>query len=248
MEGLHWAGKNILLCIVKLLLPNRHHTIFGAFVLLAFLLLSEVVTTEPPARAANNKNIVISEEIIDNKIFQVDKVTVEAPPEFVWAILTNYKDAPRVYSKVTECQVIQEEGTNKLVSFRVKVFRDLITLNYTLNINENFPSSIVWSRHCGAFKANEGYWHLEPTNQGASCLVTYAKFVDGGTIPQYFVNKELKAEMPVILDRVRVSAEGFYRNSLRGSMVNHQLEPTGLRPRGTVSVNAPGQERSPDKG
>jgi uncharacterized membrane protein len=164
------------------------------------------------------------QEVLNHKLFQVDKVRVEAPKECVWAILTNYPDAPRVYSKITTCKVLVDEGANKVVAFKVKAFKDLVTLDYSLNVQEHFPSSIEWSRHDGAFKANEGYWHIDSTDNNKSCIVTYAKFINAGGFQQFFVTKELKADMPQILASVKTSAETFYQNILHESEVKPRTE------------------------
>jgi uncharacterized membrane protein len=201
---------------------KRHSTIYGAMLttILSFSAVNSAFSipafaSAPGAREEKVGDAVqSSQEVQDNKIFQVDKVRIEAPKECVWAILTNYPDAPRVYSKVTTCKVVVDEGANKIVAFKVKAFKDMITLDYSLNIKEHFPSSIEWSRHDGAFKANEGYWHIDPVDNGKSCVVTYAKFVDAGGFQQFFVTKELKTDMPMILASVKTSAETFYQNIL----------------------------------
>ncbi|HEY9754267.1 MAG TPA: SRPBCC family protein [Oculatellaceae cyanobacterium] len=156
----------------------------------------------------------IGQEVIDHKIFQVDKIKVDASPEAVWAILTDYEDAPKVYSKVSQCHVITNDGPKKIVEFKVKVF--LMTIGYTLNVQEHYPTSIEWSRNSGAFKANEGYWRLDPADGGRNCIVTYAKFIDAGSM-QYFVNKELKTDMPVILNSVKTSAERYEQRMIRAN-------------------------------
>ena len=211
---------------------KRVTTIYGGF-LTTILSISAANLSLPIPAFANpidnslakiGDTIQSSQEVLDHKVFQVDKVRIEAPKECVWAILTNYPDAPRVYSKVTTCKVVVDEGANKVVAFKVKVFKDLVTLDYSLNIKEHFPSSIEWSRHDGAFKVNEGYWHIDPVDSGKSCVVTYAKFVDAGGFQQFFVAKELKTDMPLILASVKISAETFYQNILHENVVKPKTE------------------------
>ena len=199
----------------------------GALMLMVSLITSTGLLAQKPALASTDGDITSSQEVINHKVFQVNKIKVDAPPEAVWAVLTNYEDAPRVYSKVSTCHVVQDDGAKKLVAFKVKAFKDLVTLDYTLNIQEHFPNSIEWSRNSGAFKANEGYWHMDSLDAGKKCLVTYAKFIDGGAM-QYFINKELKMDMPVILGSVKSSAEKFYQNNAHENIAKHH--------EGTVSL------------
>ena len=203
----------------------RRTTCGAAITAVTVFSIAAASTINAPARASTDGDVTSSQEVVDHKTFQVDKVKVDAPPEAVWAVLTNYEDAPRVYSKVSTCHVVVDEGVNKQVAFKVKAFKDLVTLDYTLNIKENFPGSIEWSRRSGAFKANEGYWRMEPLDGGKTCLVTYAKFIDGGAM-QYFVNKELKTDMPIILGSVKSTAEKYHQNSLQQNIAKHQ--PVGL--------------------
>jgi uncharacterized membrane protein len=222
MYGLHWSQAIIL--GNKMRRRNEEKrclTVYGAMLTTIFS-LGAVNAIPLPVFASSSESrpekvgdtVQSSQEVQDHKVFQVDKVRIEAPKECVWAILTNYPDAPRVYPKVTICKVLVDEGANKIVAFKVKAFKDMVTLDYSLNIKERFPSSIEWSRHDGAFKANEGYWHINPVDDGKSCVVTYAKFVDAGGFQQFFVTKELKADMPMILASVKTSAETFYQNIL----------------------------------
>jgi uncharacterized membrane protein len=222
MYGLHWSQAIILGRNMYSNYKTRGITVYGAMLMTILSLSAANAAFALPAFANTVENnpekvgdaVQSSQEVLDHKVFQVDKVRIEAPKECVWAILTNYPDAPRVYSKVTTCKVVVDEGANKVVAFKVKAFKDMVTLDYTLNIKEHFPSSIEWSRHDGAFKANEGYWHIDPVDNGKSCVVTYAKFVDAGGFQQYFVIKELKTDMPLILASVKTSAETFYQNIL----------------------------------
>jgi ribosome-associated toxin RatA of RatAB toxin-antitoxin module len=178
---------------------------YGALSLLALSLL----WMTPPAladKAADPPTISVNEEVVNTKVFEVSRMKVNASAEEVWKILVDYHNAQKVYAKIVRCQLVKEEGESKFVFFSVHAMGNLITLEYTLDVHEKFPN-IEWTRASGAFKANEGYWHLEPCDEGKACTVTFAKFIDGGVIPQCLVNKEMKTSMPIIMTHVKELAE-----------------------------------------
>ena len=224
---------------MKLTSTNRKQTFSSACLFLILTVVAWELVSDSfliaPVMAAKNiaakiKPVISSQKIIDNKAFQVATVVVEAPLDFVWSVLTSYSDAPKLCSKVTSCTVTKDDGVEKIVAFEVKTFRNLVRLEYSLKVSEHYPASIEFTHYSGALSANEGYWHLEPSENGRSCKVTYAKFVDGGIIPQYFVTKELKSDMPVILNNVRATAELNYKTGFDTIVKNaNKIDAASIR-------------------
>jgi hypothetical protein len=178
---------------------------YGALGLFALTLVS-LMPPAMAAKAANSTPIGVNEEVVNSKVYEVSRMKVNASPDEVWKILVDYHNAQKVYAKIVRCQLVKEEGESKFVFFSVHAMGNLITLDYTLDVHEKFPN-IEWTRASGAFKANEGYWHLEPCDEGKACTVVFAKFIDGGVIPQCLVTKEMKTSMPIIMTHVKELAE-----------------------------------------
>jgi hypothetical protein len=179
---------------------------YGALSLFALTLMPLMMPPVQAAKAADPAPISVNEEVVNTKVYEVSRMKVNASPEDVWKILIDCHSAQKVYAKVVRCQIVKEEGESKFVAFSVKAMGNLITLDYVLDVREKFPN-IEWTRASGAFKANEGYWHLEACDEGKACTVTFAKFIDGGMIPQCLVNKEMKTSMPIIMTHVKELAE-----------------------------------------
>lgn len=185
--------------------------------LLSALIMLSFITASLPAEAIKHDSTValaghhstrshptIEQQKIGKKNYQVARVLIHSKPEIVWNALTTYDRAEVIYSNVKSLRILQDHGDQKTISFTVASMGGLWKYDYVLNISENKADKrIEWTRHSGAFKANEGYWQLTPV-EGDKTLVTYAKFIDGGLLlPQAMVNSELRKIMPDVLNNLR---------------------------------------------
>lgn len=154
--------------------------------------------------------MVTAEEVVDGKTFHIGKTIVNASPEQVFDVLTDYANATKLFDNLKKTSVVassSDENTTD-VSFSLKGLANIWNFDYVLRMKETFPSRIDFHRLSGAFKANEGYWKIEPLDaSGKRTLVTYSKFVDGGMIPQSMVNKQVKEAMPTVMANVKAHAE-----------------------------------------
>lgn len=154
--------------------------------------------------------MVSAEEVVDGKTFHIGKTIVNASPEQVFDVLTDYANATKLFDNLKKSSVVAsraDENTTD-VSFSLKGLASIWNFDYVLRMKETFPSRIDFHRLSGAFKANEGYWKIEPLDaSGKRTLVTYSKYVDGGMIPQSMVNKQVKEAMPTVMANVKSHAE-----------------------------------------
>jgi len=147
-------------------------------------------------------------EQIGKTTFVVSKTVVKAPPEKVFHVLTDYQNAPRIFSNLTSCKVLKEEPGRKIVKFGAKVAGNLWKFDYVLALTEKSPQRIEWKRVSGAFKANEGFWQLDPIEGGKATAVTYAKHIDGGLFfPKALVLKTIESTVPTIFAELTSVAE-----------------------------------------
>jgi len=169
------------------------------------------LATPTSAGAMSKENIVqglqTDEELIGEHKFQVSRVVINAPVTQVQAVLTDYAHTTRMFPNVKKCQVVEDAGARKMIAFTASAPANLWTFDYVLEVKES-PGYIEWHRVSGAFKKNEGFWKLEPIDEGRCTLVTYAKYVDGGLfMPQPLVTRELRASMPEIMTNLKSSVE-----------------------------------------
>lgn len=155
----------------------------------------------------------LTEEKLGNHQYHVGKEVINAPASVIFAHITDYGEAGRLFANLKNCKVLSEDRGTKIVHFSLRGVANIFNLDYTLAIKEVAPSGggtgfVEWHRLAGAFKANDGYWKLEPI-EGNKTLVTYTKYIDGGLIPQALVNRELDQTIPQIMANLkRISEAG----------------------------------------
>lgn len=160
-----------------------------------------------PAAVAKSSTQNCTEELINGKTYTVTRISVKSPPEKVWQILTDYDNAPRVFAQMKKCKLMQDHGHTKVVKHTINP-SGLCTYEYTVEVKEQAPHSLEWHRISGAFKQVDGYWKLEPLDNGRTTLVTYASYVDGGMfLPQPLVKRQCRIDMPAVLHTLKAQAE-----------------------------------------
>ena len=164
----------------------------------------------------NTQAALAAEETIDGKVFHIGKTIANASPEQVFYVLTDYANSTKLFSNLKHSSVVAssvEDSTTTTttttdVSFSLKGMANIWNFDYVLRMTETFPSRIDFRRLSGAFKANEGYWKIEPLDgSGKRTLVSYYKYIDGGMIPQSMINRQLKEAMPAVMANVKAGAE-----------------------------------------
>ncbi len=158
----------------------------------------------------------VTEEVINGKAFSVSKIVVHARPEQVFRVLTDYANAPKVFSQLKKCQVVEDHGATKILHHKVAPSGLLGTYEYQLEVKEVAGRSLEWHRISGDFKAVDGFWKLEPIDGGFT-QVTYSTYVNGGMfIPQILIKHQFKIDMPVVLSHLKTECEGNVKIAHRG--------------------------------
>lgn len=151
-------------------------------------------------------NVIHTEKEVGKKTFVVSKVVIQASPQRLFDMVTDYPNALKYFSNLTSCQVLSSKDGIKTVRFGARA-SSMMKLDYVLSIDQTKPGRIEWNRVSGSFKANEGYWEFEPVEGGKATLVTYAKYVDAGFFaPKMFVHKTLRDTAENIFSDLKRSA------------------------------------------
>ena len=164
------------------------------------------VVDKPATQAA--QAVDITEEKIGDKTYQVSKVLVHVKPEHVWHILTDYDNAPDIFPCLKKIKVVKDKGTSKLVNHQIKPSGVPTTFDYILEVKEVVNKLYEWHRVSGDFREVDGFWKLEPQNDGNSTLVTYASYVNGGIfLPAPLIKRQVRADIPGVMSALKLHAE-----------------------------------------
>ncbi|MBI2525456.1 MAG: SRPBCC family protein [Candidatus Rokubacteria bacterium] len=133
---------------------------------------------------------------------------VNAPPEAVWQLVIDYPRHVGLYPKVTMAEVLEVGDDHALVRYVVGV--GLFSFRFHV---DNYPDAgrrrLAWQlaagRSNGLFRANWGYWHVEP--HGAATMLTYS--IAARTVLPAFLTRGAEREGLVdTIKAVRDRAEG----------------------------------------
>ncbi|HEY9757970.1 MAG TPA: SRPBCC family protein [Oculatellaceae cyanobacterium] len=151
---------------------------------------------------------VVSEERQGNKTYAVGSVVVNAKAEHIWQLLTDYSNAPEIFNNVQKCEVVQDNGQNKLVRQSIHPKGTPLKFEYVMSIKETAPRLMEWHRKSGSFKDVAGSWKLEQDSETGMTKVTYSIFIDGGLLlPPWLLRGQSKNYLPDLLLSLKQASE-----------------------------------------
>jgi ribosome-associated toxin RatA of RatAB toxin-antitoxin module len=151
----------------------------------------------------------LSEETLNGKTYTVSHILVHATQDSVWRVLTDYKNAPKVFPQLKHCEIVENKGNVKVMKHQVNPMGlACASYQYVIEVQENPPKSLEWHRVSGDFKAVDGFWKLDAANGGRDTMVTYSSYVNGGFfIPQMLIRRQFHIEMPNVLSNLKNETE-----------------------------------------
>lgn len=165
----------------------------------------------------------ITEEKIGNRVFQTSKVLVHAKADHVFKILTDYDNAPLIFPCLKKCKVLKEKGNVKTVQHQIKPSGFPGTFEYVLDIKEIANRTQEWRRVSGDFSEVEGFWKLDPTEDGNSTHVTYASYVNGGFfLPQALIKRQTRMDVPAVMTALKSHAETSHQHIATAGAASHK--------------------------
>jgi ribosome-associated toxin RatA of RatAB toxin-antitoxin module len=164
--------------------------------------------------------VPVTDEIINKRQFQVAKIVIKTKPERVWHVLTDYPNAQYVFQNLKKCHVVEDRGHVKIMEHVVHPSGLPGTFAYKLEVKETPHKALEWHRVDGAFREVDGFWKLEPMDNGHSTVVTYATYINGGMfLPPPLIRRQMRMDMPQVMAALKREAE-------TGSpQIARQLEP-----------------------
>jgi uncharacterized membrane protein len=198
---------------------------------LAFLALCPSVAAAAPAwsmtpaqRAAVERGEVVV--VADRRAARNDQpvaatlaaLRVAAPPDTVFAVLTDCAAAPAWMPHLVECRVLEADAAqaSELIAHRVHYGWFAPRIDYVFRVQLRERRSISFENVSGDLAQNDGAWALETAADGVSTIVTYTvrtrpKFY----VPQWLYRRAVRAELPDMLRALRTRAESTPQASPR---------------------------------
>lgn len=178
-------------------------------------------TAQNACAKSDTSSITVADEQIADKQYQISKVIIKARPEQVWNILTDYTQAPSIFSTLKKCHIVADKGGTKIVHHVLRPTGLMNTFEYDIEVKEQPHKMVEWHRVSGDFKAVDGFWRLDPVECGRATLVTYASYVNGGLfMPQALIKRQARIDVPQVMASLRDHAERTMNIASHGHQLN----------------------------
>lgn len=110
-------------------------------------------------------------------------------PQQFFDLLIDYESYPQFLNEVTSCKVVEDNGAEKMVEYKVSVVKNITYVNRQ---KESAPNEISWEFVKGdLFKKMNGGWRLQD--------------LDGKTKAEYYINAEFGMFVPKMITKTVLS-------------------------------------------
>ena len=192
--------------------------------LLLSLLLNSTGTLLAPEAQANiypeNYMLVGTEEAEAGQAVKSlnARITIDAPPVYVWQTLTNYPKLKEFMPGYRKTDVISSDSNCKVLDVAMSPSRLLPGYNYKVRVNENKKSYVLnFHQISGDFKYLSASYQLLPKGNGSKTILVYNLKIDAGNrLPQFGLNTILKNNAEKTLKAIQSRSETDHKKSLIG--------------------------------
>jgi carbon monoxide dehydrogenase subunit G len=135
-------------------------------------------------------------------------VRVHAPPEVVWSLITNCKEALAIVPGLVACDVVEEapDGSWQRIRHVLDYSWYVKKLTYEVMMRMEKPTRVTAERVSGDLKTMKVTWNLQKV--GDDTLVSYVvELAPGFWVPHWLVRLALKRDLPKMLRTLRSRAE-----------------------------------------
>ena len=141
------------------------------------------------------------------------KITVNAPIETVWDVISDVQKYPEFLKEVKSIKVDRVEGNRKTVTYEVTVVK---TIQYTLVLTEDKPRKVTWTMTKGQMMSkNDGSWELAADGPNRTDVTYTVDIKFGLLVPSTISNMLTEVNLPKMLDAYKGRAESMVRSDPR---------------------------------
>ena len=122
--------------------------------------------------------------------------TFDCTPQQFFDLLKDYESYPKFLNEVTSCRIVEDNGNEKMVEYKVSVVKSITYINKQ---TETAPNEISWEFVKGdLFKKMKGHWKLEDV--GGKTKASYHISAEFGMfVPKMIVKTALSANLPLMM-------------------------------------------------
>ncbi|MBN8467275.1 SRPBCC family protein [Corallococcus exiguus] len=132
-------------------------------------------------------------------------ITINAPVEKVFDIITNYDRYAEFLPEVKKITTGKRQGNTVEVHYEVDVVK---RIKYSIRVTEDRPKRMSWTFIEGeVMKDNKGSWTLEPEGEGKTRATYNVEMALGALIPKAIINTLTETQLPKMLEAFKRRAE-----------------------------------------
>jgi uncharacterized membrane protein len=175
------------------------------------LALSQSAWLEDPAiqKRLAAREIVVHVE--PDAVHVAAAVTIRAPAEVVWRVITDCEDAPRFMPGMRVCRRLDSaaDGSWENIEREYKYSWLMPAAHDVVRTEYHKPGKIEFQRVSGDFRDQRGAWLLSASPDGTATVLEYQFYVDlGFWLPHSLIQHSLRSDLPAAMKAVRARAEG----------------------------------------
>jgi Polyketide cyclase / dehydrase and lipid transport len=149
---------------------------------------------------------------------------IDAPPAEVWKAVRDYDNYPKTMPFVEDGKVISREGGDKVTFLYSKINTPLVDrrdyiirlvdesdwqdgkgfMKVTWTVVNDMDDKVPVGKDVVRVRINEGYWLLEPREEGKKTFATYYVYTSpGGSLPNFIINKANTMAVPKVFEAIK---------------------------------------------
>jgi ribosome-associated toxin RatA of RatAB toxin-antitoxin module len=163
------------------------------------------------ADAANDTQVKVVEVDGSDTPKIVVTATMDAPPEKVWAIVSDCATYKQHMPRVAASKELSKSGNQHTCEVTIEMPFPLSNLTAVTQATHDEAAPKFarrWKLIRGDYKVNEGSWEVMPSKSEGKSFVRYTVHAEPNTaVPQWVREKAQKKALPEMIDRVESEAK-----------------------------------------
>lgn len=149
---------------------------------------------------------------------------INAPPADVWKAVRDYDNYTKTMPYVEDGKVLSREGGDKVTVLYSKLNTPLVDrrdyiirlvdesnwqegkgfMKVTWTVVNDMDDKVPVLKDVVRVRINEGYWLLEPREEGKKTFATYYVYTSpGGSLPNFIINKANTIAVPSVFEAIK---------------------------------------------